>query len=271
VRLDGKVAVVVGTSLNIGGAIASGMAAEGARVACNDLNPDAAEERTERIRSVGGQAMSIPGDATDEVGIQNLTENVLAKWGQIDILVNGAATFLTKGLLEISLEEYRKQVDVMVSGTLLWTQSVARSMISNGIPGSIINIVSGAGWQGQPGNIGYSTGKGALVNFTRSAAMDLAQYGIRVNSFSPTVTEPEEPELIERRRKRLEEAKDAPPPKLRLDYGGLLPMGRFPKPSDYVPAFIYLASDESMMVTGIDMTVDGGARAKYWPWVPHPA
>lgn len=267
-RLEGKVAVVVGTSLNIGGAIASGFAAEGAKVACNDINPAVSEGRAERIKAAGGEAISIPGDCTDEEIANAAIQTVVDTWGHVDILVNGASIFITKGLLDISLEEYRRQIDICVTGNFLWTRAAAKSMIEKNIPGSIITIISGAGWQGQPGNIGYSTGKGSLTNFVRSAAMELAQFGIRVNSFTPSATQPEDPDLIESRRKAAEQPR--PEPKYMIDRELLLPMGRLAKPSDYVPAFIYLASDDSMMVTGTDMTVDGGARAKYWSWVPHP-
>jgi NAD(P)-dependent dehydrogenase (short-subunit alcohol dehydrogenase family) len=136
-------------------------------------------------------------------------------------------------------------------------------MIDRKVEGSVINVLSTAAWQGQPGNIGYSTGKSGLINFTRSAAMELAEHGIRVNGFTPTATQPEDPEILRRM-----EAAAAAPGQYPMDFIAQFPMKRLPTPSDYVPTVVFLASDESRMITGSNITVDGGATAKYWPWRP---
>ena len=262
-RLAGKVALVTGASPNIGGTIASGFAAEGARVACNDLRPVVAEARAGRIRADGGEALAVPGDVTDEAAVATLVERVLAEWGRIDVLVNNAVRFNTKGVLDMPVEEFRRQVDVILGGAFLVTQQVARSMIDRRVGGSIVNILSTAAWQGQAGNIGYCTAKSGMINFTRSAAMELAPHGIRVNGFTPTATMPDDPELAERFRRATAGA-----PAAGMDFAGQLPMGRLPTPADYVGALVYLASDDSAMTTGTNITVDGGALAKYWPQRP---
>lgn len=267
-RLEGKVAIVSGNSLNIGTAVAQGFAAEGAKVACNDLSPELAQRSVDKIRAAGGEAIAIPGNVADEELTNSLVQQVLDTWGHIDILVNGANVNNGHGLLDITTEEFRQQIDVTTLGYFFWTRAVATSMIERNIPGSIICIASGVGWQGQPGNIGYSTVKAGVLNFTRAAAMDVAQYGIRVNSFTPTWTTPDDPEVLEEMRSHPQP--ERPAPKFTIDFPAQMPMGRNPHPSDIVPAFIYLASDESMMVTGTDLTVDGGVRAKYWAYVPHP-
>jgi len=134
----------------------------------------------------------------------------------------------------------------------------------------MINIISTAGHQGEPGNIGYGTAKGGLLNFTRAVAMDLAGHGIRVNSLTPTATD---------RAEGLDRAQrwgvDWPGPRLgsRLpgwpaDPGSGLPMQKMPSPSHYGKAAAFLASDEAEMITGFDLRVDGGAIAKYWIWDP---
>jgi NAD(P)-dependent dehydrogenase (short-subunit alcohol dehydrogenase family) len=267
-RLQGKVAIVTGASPNIGGAIASGFAAEGARVACNDLRVDVAEDRAKQIQAAGGDAFAIPGDVTDEGFADAAVQEVVDRWGGVDILVNNAVIFNTKGLLDMPVEEYRRQIDVILSGPFLFTRAVARVMIDRGTRGSIINLLSGAAWQGQPGNVGYSTGKSGLANFTRSVAMELAEHGIRVNGFTPTATAWEQDGALPGARPD----GTRPPARFTMDFAGLIPLGRLPTPSDYVPALVYLASDESSMVTGTNISVDGGAQAKYWPWVPsHPS
>jgi NAD(P)-dependent dehydrogenase (short-subunit alcohol dehydrogenase family) len=262
-RLAGKVALVTGTSPNIGGTIASGFAAHGARVACNDVRADVAEARAARITEQGGEAIAVPGDVTDPATVETIVRKVVDAWGRVDVLVNNAVRFNTKGVLDMPVDEFRRQVDVIVGGAFLLTQAVARSMVEREVRGSIVNILSTAAWQGQAGNIGYCTAKAGMVNFTRSAAMELAPYGIRVNGFTPTATMPDDPGLAERFRRATSAG-----PSSGMDFAGQVPMGRLPTPTDYVPALVYLASDESGMTTGTNLTVDGGALAKYWPQAP---
>lgn len=262
-RLDGKVAIVTGASANIGGTVALGLATEGARVVCTDLSAEVAEAAVKRIEVAGGEAFAIAGDVTDEVHARDVVARTLACWGHVDVLVNNAVVFNQKGLLDMPLEQYRRQVDVILGGAFLFTREAARAMIDRGCGGSIINVLSTAAWQGQPGNIGYSTAKSGLINFIRSVAMELAEHGIRVNGFTPTATRPSDPEVLARMAARAPVRGRYP-----MDFGGQFPMGRLPTPEDYVGAVVFLASDDSVMVTGSNITVDGGATAKYWPWAP---
>ncbi|MBF4162739.1 SDR family NAD(P)-dependent oxidoreductase [Nocardioides acrostichi] len=263
-RLEGKVAIVTGASANIGGALAVGMAAEGARVVCTDLSAEVADATANRIVDEGGEAIAVVGDVTDPEHASDVVARALDRWGRIDALVNNAVWFNQKGLFDMPLEEYRRQLDIILGGAFIFTRAVARAMIDLSIPGSIINVLSTAAWQGQPGNIGYSTGKSGLVNFTRSVAMELAEHGIRVNGFTPTATQPEDPELAAQMAAAL--SKQSGP--YAMDFFGQFPMRRLPTPSDYVSSVVFLASDDSSMITGSNITVDGGATAKYWPWRP---
>lgn len=265
-RLEGKVAVVTGASPNIGGALAAGLAAQGAAVLCADLSAQTAEAAARRIVDAGGEAGHLGGDVTDPEHADAAVALAVERWGGIDILVNNAVCFQQQGVLDMAYDDYRRQLDVILGGSFLFTRAVARSMIEQGRTGSIVNVLSTAAWQGQPGNVGYSTGKSGLLNLTRSTAMELARYGIRVNGFTPTATAPTDPEA----RRAMEELL-ARPSAYHNDFAAQLPLGRLPTPEDYVGALVYLASDESAMVTGSNITVDGGALAKYWPWTPHPA
>jgi len=262
-RLAGKTAIVTGASANIGGALARGLAAEGARVVCTDLVAEVAESTAAAIRDAGGEAFGVRGDVTDPAHAPEVVSLAKERWGSVEILVNNAMVFNHKGVLTMPVEEYRQQLDVCLTGALLFTRAVAESMIAAGRGGSIINILSTAAWQGQPGNIGYSTAKSGLVNFTRSAAMELAEYDIRVNGFTPTVTAPTTPELEQQLRAVASRDHDYP-----NDFYGLMPLSSLPTTADYVPAVVFLASDESRMITGSNITVDAGATAKYWPWTP---
>lgn len=263
-RLAEKVAVVTGASPNIGGTLAAGLAAEGARVLCADLDADIADASAARIEEAGGEALAMAGDVTDPAHAEEVVARTVETWGRVDILVNNAVFFQQQGLMDMPYDDYRRQLDVILGGSFLFSRAAAAAMIDAGTTGSIINVLSTAAWQGQPGNIGYTTGKSGLVNFTRSTAMDLAQHGIRVNSFTPTATMPNDPIA----RANLEELLSRPGT-YDMDFKAQVPLNRLPTPEDYVGAVVYLASDEASMVTGTNITVDAGATAKYWPWRPH--
>ena len=202
---------------------------------------------------------------------------VLDAWGRIDILINNAAVLGGRGVLEESLEFWNRAVAVAGAGTFLNTKHVAISMIEREIKGSIVNILSSNAWQGCAGVIAYAFHKGGLANFTRAAAMDLAPYGIRVNSYSPTAPRPDNPELLaELSRVR----RNARPPG---------PLRRAPvvvarhrarstcaatcrwqpsTPTDIGHCVAWLCSDYARLITGCDFVIDGGARAKYWGYTP---
>ena len=265
--LGGRVALVTGVSPNIGGTLPSALAAAGAAVACNDIRPEVAVDRAERIEAAGGRAMPVPFDVTDEAALVAAIGQVTAQLGPIDVLVNNAVKFDMAGVLDMPVERYRRQIDIILGGAFLVTQAVARTMIEHGRRGSIINILSTAAWQGQAGNIGYSTAKSGLINFTRSAAMELAPHGIRVNGLTPTATMPEDPDVAERFTTAITAAAAAG----QVDFVGLNPWERLPGPSDYAGPLVFLASDASAMMTGSNLTIDGGALAKYWPQIPRRA
>jgi NAD(P)-dependent dehydrogenase (short-subunit alcohol dehydrogenase family) len=264
-RLDGRTAIVTGASRNIGGALARGLARAGARVVCTDLDPVIAAECAARIEADGGQALPIAGDVTDPGHADEVVAQATGRWGTVDVLVNNAVWFNQKGLLTMPLEEFRRQLDIIIGGAFVFSRAVARSMIETGVEGSIINVLSTAAWQGQPGNIGYSTGKSGMINFTRSAAMELAGHRIRVNALTPTVTLPDDPQVAAAQQEALAAGERVPYP---MDFQAQFPWPRLPAPADYVPAVVFLASDDAAMVNGTNLTVDGGATAKYWPWTP---
>ena len=268
-RLNGKVALVTGSGPNINAGIAYGLADEGAKLVCVDLRADYAESCARAVRERGGEAIAVVGDVTREDLAQSAVAQGEVAFGPIDILINGAALQVRKGLLEVSLDEFRQQLDVILSGALLFTRCVAQSMINHGRRGSIINIGSTEGHQGNLGNIAYGTAKAGLMNFTRAAAMELAEFGIRVNSLSPTGTDPTEGlERAAAWRVAWEPGlKQAPRPDVsQADQG--VPLGRRPSPRHYARAAVFLASDDAEMITGIDLRVDAGTVSRYWRWNP---
>jgi NAD(P)-dependent dehydrogenase (short-subunit alcohol dehydrogenase family) len=193
-RLEGKIAVVTGTSANIGGGIAEGLAAEGAALVCVDAREENAADCARFIKSIGGKAIAATCDVADERQVIAAIAAARESFGGVDIVVNGAAIFNKKGVLDMPLGEWQRQIEIILTGTFLFTKHAANLMIEQGRKGSIINIISTAGHQGEPNNIAYCTAKSGLLNFTRSAAMELAGHGIRVNSLTPTATGPQSSE-----------------------------------------------------------------------------
>jgi NAD(P)-dependent dehydrogenase (short-subunit alcohol dehydrogenase family) len=274
VSLEGKVALVTGAGPNIGSGIALALARYGARVACNDIDPDAAGASVRRIERHDREAMAVPGDVTSEADVKRYVGEVLDRWGRIDILINNAALLGGRGVLEESLEFWNRAVAVAGTGTFLNTKHVAISMIERDIKGSIINILSSNAWQGCAGVIAYAFHKGGLANFTRAAAMDLAPYGIRVNSYSPTAPRPDNPELLASipggLGRRPDRSSEHPPwwrETGKIDVRGNMPMAPS-TPTDIGHCVAWMCSDYARLITGCDFVIDGGARAKYWGYTP---
>jgi NAD(P)-dependent dehydrogenase (short-subunit alcohol dehydrogenase family) len=203
---------------------------------------------------------------TDEEQVEAMVARVREAYGGVDILVNNAGILGGMSVLDMPIDRWTRQVAVNLTGTFLCTKHVARLMVAGQRRGSIVVIISTAGHQGQAGNIAYSTTKSGLLNFTRAAAMDLVKHGIRVNSLTPTATD-----VAEGDERTVAWGRPRPDRRGRvLDFAKMLPMDKLPSPRHYARAVVFLASDDAEMITGADLRVDGGAIAKYWPWIPHP-
>ena len=264
-RLAGKVVIVTGTSPNIGGGIAEGLADEGARLVCVDVLEDNAHQCADWIKRRGGDAIGVTCDVTDEAQVEAMVARARDAYGGVDVLVNNAGILGGLSVLEMPLERWNRQIAVNLTGNFLCTKHVARLMVEQKRRGNIVVIVSTAGHQGQAGNIGYCTSKSGLLNFTRAAAMDLVKHGIRVNSLTPTATDVEEGQQRGANWGRPRPGRGGG----MLDFAKMVPMGKLPSPKHYARAIAFLASDDAEMITGFDLRVDAGAIAKYWPWIPN--
>lgn len=265
-RLEAKVAIVTGTSPNIGGGIAEGLAGEGARLVCIDADPNNAEDCASAIQREGGEATGVCCDVTNPEQVRNAVAQVRREYGRIDILVNNAATFNQKGLLDMTLEEWTSQTGVILTGAFLCSKEVAQNFVEQGDGGAIVNVISTAGHQGQPGNVAYCSAKAGLLNFTRSIAMELAKYRIRVNSITPTATDPRD--AIERAKRWNRPAPDARILDFFEGFRRGVPLQELPDPNDYARAVAFLVSDDARHITGTDLAVDSGALGRYWAWDP---
>ncbi|MPZ15588.1 MAG: SDR family oxidoreductase [Chloroflexi bacterium] len=261
-RLDGKVALICGTSPNNGGTIAHLMAKEGATIAANDIVPEVAEETARFLGSRGYQAVAVPGDASDPNEIESIVGRCVDRLGHLDTVVNLAGRQFRWPVTDVNIHDWNRQIQGFLTGGMLTTKHAARAMIEQGRRGCILHVISSAGHYGEPGNSGYSATKAGLLNFARAAAVELAHHGIRVNTITPYFMEHNLFRFGAGSRFRLRNSSTPD------DFLKSIPMGRFPRATDLAYAAIFLASDEAEFITGIDIPVDGGVRAKYPPWVP---
>ena len=286
ISLEGKVALVTGCGPNIGSGIALALARYGAKVAVNDVSKESIDACIARIERNGGEAMPAPGDVTDEASVQGYIGSVLERWGRIDILVNNAALLGGRGVLDETAEAFQRAVLVSAMGNFLNTKHAGRAMAQRGIKGSIVCISSSNGWNGSAGVCAYAFHKGGVNNFVRAVAMDLAPYGIRVNSFTPTAPNPDNPELLAQWQREgrtpfglrpgasgglgAPEGTDEwrKPARFEGPRNPMVPMGTTGTPTDIGHAVAWLCSDYARLITGIDLVVDGGARAKNFAYVP---
>ena len=268
-RLAGKVAIVYGAGPNIGGTIAWFLAREGAAVVVNDINEATAAKTVAFITAKGHEAHAVAGDATNEDVVAAITAQAVEKYGHLDIIMNMAGIVLWRSVLEMELEEWNRALLSFPTAGMLTTKHAARAMIKNGRRGSIIHLLSTAAHFGEAEGAAYAASKAALMSFSRSAAMDLAHYGIRVNTITPCSVEHQ---LWTKMKDEVAEeqfvAKPGRPLYSRDDYLKNIPLERFPRASDLAHAAVFLASDEAQMLTGVDIPVDGGLRFKYPTWRP---
>lgn len=267
-RLAGKTAIVTGVSPNIGGGIAEVMAAQGARLVCIDSDAANARDCASALTRAGAEAIGVTCNITEEAAVDAAIAKAIDRFRTIDVLVNAAAYYNMKGMLSMTPAEFRAQVDVILAGTFIMTRRVAQEMVRTARGGSIIHIASTEAHQGNPQNVAYCTAKAGLLNMTRANAMELAPHGIRVNSLTPTATDPHESvDRAERWGRPRWDVSDALP----LRRAALLPLRRAPLPVDYAHAAVFLASDDARLITGIDLRVDAGAIAQYWAASQQPA
>lgn len=281
ISLDGKVALVTGAGPNIGSGIALALARYGATVACTDIDLDIAKAAAARIERNGGIGLALAGDASVESDAVSSINDTLDAFGRLDIVINNAASLHEAHILEDTLADFGRAVTIALNSNFLYTRYGAIAMIERGIRGSVVSIGSCLGWQGGAGFIAYATHKGGIANFVRAAAMDLAPYGIRVNSFSPTAPQPDNPELLAQRRRegRTDLRPRRPEPERpswwrntgSYDVRSAIPMGEPSTPTDIGHAVAWLCSDYARLITGCDFTADGGALAKHWGYFPDAA
>lgn len=247
-KLEGKSAIVTGAAAGIGRGIAGCFAQHGARVALADCDFDAARRAEEEIRIAGGEAYAVPVDVSNRAAVREMVDKVVQRFESIDILVNNAGIRFVKPFLDCSEEEWRKTLDVNLTGLFLCSQAAVPYMLRRG-KGKIINVASVAGQFGRPHRIAYCASKGGAIAFTKALAVDLKGRNICVNALAPALIDTP---------LNASYANDAA---LASRWQEEILVGRWGQPSDVAAAALYLASDDSDFVTGTVLTIDGGWTA----------
>ena len=245
--LNGKIAVVIGGTGELCGAMAEGMATAGATVAIVGRDAAKAKVRLDNISKDGGKAEFFPCDATSKSGLQKLLADVLAKYGQVDILVNGAGVNSATPFFDIPEEEFEKIITVNLKGVVMACQIFGRHMVDRG-SGSIINLGSASGLNPLSRVFTYSASKAAVHNLSKNLAREWAPKGVRVNILVPGFFP------AEQNRKVLN------PDRIKTILAKT-PMNRFGEAHELIGATLLLASDAGSFITGIEMVVDGGFDA----------
>jgi NAD(P)-dependent dehydrogenase (short-subunit alcohol dehydrogenase family) len=251
VLLTDRVAVVTGGGSGIGRGIARGLAAFGAKVAIWEQHPDTAAAAGEEVGGLG-----LPTDVRDSVQVDRALEQTQAELGPVSILVNNAGGVFNSPLLETTENGWDALYRSNLKHVILCTQRVARVMVERGLSGSIMSVTSIEGVRAAPGYAAYAAAKAGVINYTKTAALELAPYGIRVNALAPDITMTEGLAAVA-------------PEGAGERFGFTVPMGRAGHVDEMAGAAVFLASDLSSYVTGQTIHVDGGTQAASG-WYHHP-
>jgi len=256
-RMNGKVAIVTGGVRGLGGAAASALAAEGARVVVADVLDDAGRAKVEEITANGGTARFARLDVRDEDAWKRTVEDTVEAYGGIDVLVNNAGITLPRTIEEATLEEFRHVMDINLYGAFAGIQAVLPALIERG-SGAIVNVSSNSTDMIVPTTTYYAASKAALANLTKTTAVHvgLKGYGIRANSIHPG---PHATDM-------LADPKIAEMPHIKM-MRDTVPLGRFGDPNDFAQLVVFLASDESSYITASEFFIDGGLTRVSYPGV----
>lgn len=252
-RLEGMTAVITGAAAGIGRAISTTFAAEGATVIVCDIDAEGGEQTAALARETTPQSHFVELDVSDERAWVGALKTVNEANGAPDILVNNAGLPYRRSLRDSDFAEWQSLLTVNAGGTFLGMKHAAAVMAEGG-GGAIVNVASAAALRGVSGMVSYSAGKGAIRAMTRSAAMEYAEAGVRINSLYPTSVPTAMAES---------DARDSnvSPSEFLEAAAAMSPLEGIAEPHDVAVAALFLASDEARFITGAELVIDGGATA----------
>ena len=244
-RMEGKIALVTGGAGGIGSAICRLFASEGAKVVVADVDSGRGEGVVTEITGSGGEAIYIDLDVTKESDWERAVAATVERFGRLNVLVNNAGAYSPELVADTPLETWERIMAVNATGTFLGSKHAIPEMKRSG-GGSIVNMSSGAGIVGNADGTAYGPAKGAVKILTKTTAHQYAREGIRANSIHPG---PIDTPMLHAQTREMAEQGDAI---------GNIPMGRIGTPEEIAYGALYLASDESSYVTGVELPIDGG-------------
>jgi NAD(P)-dependent dehydrogenase (short-subunit alcohol dehydrogenase family) len=252
ILLTGKVAFITGGGAGIGRGIALGFAEFGADVAILDVNAEAAETVAALVREKGRRALAITADVTDRAAVRAAVDRIVSELGRLDILVNNAGGTRPLPLLDMADRQLDKRIDLNLTSLFVTTQAAAKAMVAGGQGGAVINITSIEGLRAAPNHAVYAACKAGMVNFTRTAALELGEHGIRVNCIAPDLIMTEA---------MARNSPEALTPAFRKLHSRYFPLGRSGNFDDAAGVAVFLASPMAGYITGVTISVDGGTFA----------
>jgi NAD(P)-dependent dehydrogenase (short-subunit alcohol dehydrogenase family) len=251
--LAGKVAIVTGSSQGIGRGVAERLAAEGCRVVVNGLDDGGPEAVASALRTSGADAIAVPADVGLAPEADRVFDVAVREFGGVDVLVNNAGwAEPISHVLEMTEEHWDTVLRTNLKSVYLFTRRAAGLMVEQGRGGAIVSVSSWGALRAHRAMAAYDASKGGIEAFTRTAALDLAPFGIRVNAVGPGIIHTEGGSTLQSPEQQAERARP-------------VPLGRLGRPEDVASVVAFLASDEAAYVTGQVVYVDGGVAAQGRP------